>query len=122
MRTMLTVVQSMQSTGPTGGWKQVYHGCNDAAFGAATGGSGVGGSAGAGGGGEGGATGGSVRTKYFWRGLGRLLRDVIPALLEDCCPLDEVVKCCMAGPKKLVVPILCRPKLVRTSLEMALFR
>jgi hypothetical protein len=51
------------------------------------------------------------RSKGFWNGLGRLLRDTRPhPLVHDACPTQQVLAACGAGPRKLVAPIMCLPQ------------
>ena len=53
------------------------------------------------------------RPKGYWKGLGRLLRDASPPLLEEEVAIgtDAYLDACRAGPYKLIVPVLCIPRL-----------
>jgi len=56
----------------------------------------------------------------FWNGLGRLLRDrEVPLLADAACQPDDILRACAAGPKKLVVPILCLPQLTAAGQAFA---
>eukprot|EP00039_Didymoeca_costata_P023111 m.5989 g.5989 ORF g.5989 m.5989 type:complete len:651 (-) comp3460_c0_seq1:2-1954(-) len=55
--------------------------------------------------------------KTFMQGLARVLCDMPTPFIVETCPDEELLHECLAGPVKLIVPVVCHPQLTPAGQE-----